>query len=405
MVGLTDPARPYWPGSPTSPMWTGAAANDPDHGTMHIWDVWNTRDYEAYREHRPRFAAEFGYQGPPTWSTLAHAVGIGELAVDSASLAHHQKATDGMAKLERGLDAALSRRPADFDDWLYLTQLNQARAVSLGVEHLRSIRDICSGTIVWQLNDCWPVHLVGRHRRRRSSQAACGTRCGAPTRDRLLTIQPTEYRLRAVLVNEAVPDWSTEVHARRMRLDGDLLAEVRLSARVGPRSMTALDLPTSVAVPQHATDEILVIDAGTLRSVWTWLPDRDLRYPEARRDASVDAEPAGYRVSDHGTHAAARPVPVPRPARRRCGRGRDAGDAAARRDCHLPRRVAAAARPVPADDPAGAFAASTTGFVDRAPARSGAAAGTRLVTTGPCGRAVRLLPGLIRPSMLGPWTR
>ncbi len=75
MVGLTDPGRPYWPGSPTSPAWSGAPANDPDHGTMHLWDVWNARDYEAYREHRPRFAAEFGYQGPPAWSTLARAVG------------------------------------------------------------------------------------------------------------------------------------------------------------------------------------------------------------------------------------------------------------------------------------------------------------------------------------------
>jgi beta-mannosidase len=295
LTGLIDPDRPYWPGSPTSPPWTGAPANDPDHGTMHIWDVWNQIDYDAYREHRPRFAAEFGYQGPPTWSTLARAIGADELVADSAVLAHHQKATDGMAKLERGL-AAHFAEPIDFDDWLYLGQLNQARAVTLGVEHLRSIRDVCSGTIVWQLNDCWPViswaAIDGDGRRKPMWYAL--RRAYA---DGLLTIQPTEYQLRAVLVNEAATDWSTEVHARRMRLDGDLLAEVRLPARVGPRSTTALELPISVAVPRHATDEILVIDAGTLRSVWTWLPDRDIRYPEARRDITVDVEPAGYRVT------------------------------------------------------------------------------------------------------------
>jgi len=295
MTGLTDPGRPYWPGSPTSPKSSGAPPNDPNHGTMHIWDVWNERDYEAYREHRPRFAAEFGYQGPPTWSTLVRSLGIDALAADSPELAHHQKATDGMAKLERGLTAHFPE-PADFDDWLYLTQLNQARAVALGVEHLRSIRDVCSGTIVWQLNDCWPViswSAIDGDGRRKPMWYALRRAYG----DRLLTIQPTEYRLRAMLVNEAATSWSTEVHARRMSLDGRTLAEIRIPVVVGPRAMASLDLPTSVAVPRRAKDEILVIDAGLLRSVWTWLPDRDLDYPDARWEVSMAAEPTGYEVS------------------------------------------------------------------------------------------------------------
>ena len=295
IVGLTDPGRPYWPGSPTSPSWTGAPANAPEHGTMHLWDVWNERDYEAYREHRPRFAAEFGYQGPPTWSTLARSIGTHELALDSVVLSHHQKAPGGMDKLERGL-AEHFPAAADFDDWLFLTQLNQARALTLGVEHLRSIRDVCSGSIVWQLNDCWPViswaAIDGDGRRKPLWYALRRSYA-----DRLLTIQPSEYRLRAVLVNESVTEWSIEVRARRMTLSGELLAEVSLSAQVAPRGLTSLDLPTSVAVPEHATDEILIIDAGPQRAVWTWLPDRDLTYPKAHWDATVTAEPGGYVVS------------------------------------------------------------------------------------------------------------
>ena len=58
--------------------------------------------------------------------------------------------------------AARPRRPPaaarpTFDDWHWLTQLNQARAVAFGVEHFRSHTPYCMGTIVWQLNDCWPV--------------------------------------------------------------------------------------------------------------------------------------------------------------------------------------------------------------------------------------------------------
>ena len=45
---------PYSARQPLLAASTGAPPNDPDHGTMHIWDVWNQLDYAAYREHRAR---------------------------------------------------------------------------------------------------------------------------------------------------------------------------------------------------------------------------------------------------------------------------------------------------------------------------------------------------------------
>ncbi|HEY1179394.1 MAG TPA: glycoside hydrolase family 2 TIM barrel-domain containing protein, partial [Phytomonospora sp.] len=155
IVEELDPTRPYWPGSP----WSGSDdlhPNDPAHGNMHIWDVWNTHDYTHYLTYTPRFAAEFGYQAPPAFATLRRALSDAELAPDSPGMAHHQKAADGDLKLKRGLDEHFGV-PADFDDWHWLTQLNQARALSLGISHFRSLRPVCTGTIMWQLNDCWPV--------------------------------------------------------------------------------------------------------------------------------------------------------------------------------------------------------------------------------------------------------
>ena len=115
--------------------------------------------------------------------------------------------------------------------------------------------------------------------------------------DRLLTLQPAESYLRAVLVNETASAWITEVHARRLGLHGQLLAEVRLPVTAEARSMAAVPLPASVGVPSHATDEVLIVDAGDRRSVWTWLPDRDLAYPPADADATVTADATGYIVS------------------------------------------------------------------------------------------------------------
>ena len=155
IVAELDPRTPYSPGSPFSYA-KYHHPNDHRHGTMHIWDVWNQLDHTRYRDRTPRFVAEFGWQAPPTWATVRAAISDDPLAPDSPGMAHHQKAHDGDAKLGRGL-AHHFAVPDDFDDWLWATQLNQARAVSNGVEHFRSLRGTCMGTIWWQLNDSWPV--------------------------------------------------------------------------------------------------------------------------------------------------------------------------------------------------------------------------------------------------------
>lgn len=187
-----DPARPYWPGSPYS----GDPAihpNDPAHGTTHQWEVWNRIDYVHYRDDRPRFVAEYGYQAPPAYATLRRSISDAVLAPDSPGMAHHQKAADGDLKLRRGLAAHLPP-PQDFDDWHYLTQLNQARAITLGIEHYRSLQPLCMGSIVWQLNDCWPVTswaAVDGDGRRKPLWYALR----AAYADRLLAIVPTTAAL------------------------------------------------------------------------------------------------------------------------------------------------------------------------------------------------------------------
>ena len=56
IVAELDPGRPYWPGSPWS-LSTDRHPNDPAHGTMHIWDVWNQVDYPVYRDYAPAVRA------------------------------------------------------------------------------------------------------------------------------------------------------------------------------------------------------------------------------------------------------------------------------------------------------------------------------------------------------------
>ncbi|WP_229075098.1 glycoside hydrolase family 2 protein [Actinoplanes sp. DH11] len=155
IVSELDPSRPYQAGSPWSGSWEHEP-NDPDRQTFHSWEVWNRQDYRHYLDSAPRFVAEFGWQAPPAWRTLRDAISDDPMLPDSPGVLHHQKAEDGNGKLARGL-APHFPEPASTEAWHYLTQLNQVRAVRTGVEHWRSHWPHTAGTIVWQLNDLWPV--------------------------------------------------------------------------------------------------------------------------------------------------------------------------------------------------------------------------------------------------------
>ncbi|KQO61394.1 glycoside hydrolase family 2 protein [Curtobacterium sp. Leaf261] len=165
IVDAVDPSRFYTVASP----WSGDEElhpNDVDHETHHSWDVWNRVGDEHYRDSVPRFVSEFGWQAPPQWRTMRDAVTDAPMTPTSPGVVHHQKAADGMGKLERGLaprfpaetDASVAvDGEAAFDRWHYLTQLQQTRAISTAVEHWRTNWPRNTGVVVWQLNDLWSV--------------------------------------------------------------------------------------------------------------------------------------------------------------------------------------------------------------------------------------------------------
>ncbi|MEV4411752.1 glycoside hydrolase family 2 protein [Catellatospora sp. NPDC049609] len=294
IVAALDPTRPYWPGSP----WSGRDdihPNDPAHGTMHIWDVWNQIDYTHYRDYVPRFCAEFGFQAPPAYATLRRALSDKPLASDSPGMRHHQKAMDGDLKLRRGLDAHLPE-PRDFADWHYLTQVNQARAIRLAVEHFRSHQPVCMGAIVWQLNDCWPVTswaaIDGDGRRKPLWYALRDAFA-----DRLLTLQPRDGGLVLVASNDTAEPWRAEATVTGYDLGGKALVSTTVDLDVAPRAVAVIALPEGVALPEEPRSELLRAVAGEQQATWFFAEDREIDYPPARYETKVEPVPGGYDVT------------------------------------------------------------------------------------------------------------
>jgi beta-mannosidase len=150
-----DQSRPYIPGSPFATH--SDDVKNFDSGTNHIWDVWNELGYERYEQYSPSFAAEFGFNGPGSWSMLTRAIGSENLDSRTPEVAYHQRAFDGMTKIENGLKREFANPPVEGPAWYFAAALDQARAVEIGLKHFRSLYETCSGSILWQFNDMWPA--------------------------------------------------------------------------------------------------------------------------------------------------------------------------------------------------------------------------------------------------------
>ncbi|MFI6344125.1 glycosyl hydrolase 2 galactose-binding domain-containing protein [Streptomyces sp. NPDC050560] len=285
LVADLDPTRPYWPGSPYSGS-PELPPQDRGHGTVHLWDVWNRVDYTHYADEPPRFVAEFGFQGPPAHATLRRAIG-GELEPGAPLLTHHQKAVGGDEKLLRGLGEHLPR-PVGFDDWHWLTQLNQARAVDFGIRYFRSHMPYCMGSIVWQLNDCWPVvswSAVDGDGRRKPLWYAL-RRVYA---DRLLVVRDGAV----FAVNDSALPWEGRLRLNRHAWDGTVLAKEEAEVSVPPRSVERVALPPSVAAAADPAAELLVAHLGEARVHHYFAEDTALALPRPAYDARVAADPGG----------------------------------------------------------------------------------------------------------------
>ncbi|MFC6016201.1 glycoside hydrolase family 2 protein [Plantactinospora solaniradicis] len=294
IVAELAPGTPYCPGSPSS-IDPYLHPNDESNGAMHIWDVWNSRDYTAYASHRPRFVAEFGFQGPPAISTLRSVVHDVPLWPYGPQMLVHQKADEGNLKLERGLGDHLPT-PRNFLDWHWATQLNQARAIRFGITYFRSLHPLNTGAILWQLNDCWPVvswSAVDAHGIRKPLWYALRE----VFVDRFASVQPTGDGPVLAVHNDHPSEWRTTARAVRMTLAGTTLASYEAEVYVEPRGAGTVRFPLDVFSPGNPRQEFVVVQLGTgERALWYFVEDPLLDLAPDAVDASVLPAGDGYDV-------------------------------------------------------------------------------------------------------------
>ena len=151
-----DPETFYWPASPSS----GGCfdePNDENRGDVHYWEVWHgNKPITEYRKFYFRYLSEFGFQAFPSVKTIESFTLPEDRNIYSYVMEKHQRNASANGKISNYMSQTYLY-PTTFDTVVYASQLLQAQAIRYGVEHFRRWRGRCMGTVIWQLNDCWPV--------------------------------------------------------------------------------------------------------------------------------------------------------------------------------------------------------------------------------------------------------
>jgi beta-mannosidase len=169
VVAELDGRTPYWPGSPFG----GDDHNDRRQGNVHNWEVWHGNfprrfgeeprqnptpenvSYLRYAEDMGKFVSEFGMHAAPVRQTLRRAIPEDQRYHHSPSMDHHNR--DYPKNKGDNLMLTVTGLPENLDEYVDYSMISQAEGLKFALEHFRRRKPHCSGTLFWQLNDCWPV--------------------------------------------------------------------------------------------------------------------------------------------------------------------------------------------------------------------------------------------------------
>jgi beta-mannosidase len=294
-VAQLDPDRPYWPSSPSSGKFRDDTNGDA-RGDTHLWQVWHgLKPFAYYRSRFSRIASEFGMQALPALETLASFADSNSLRLNSSVMRHHQRSIGGNDKILYYLTDRF-RLPRGFSDLVYLSQIQQAEAIRIGVEHFRRNSPRCSGALYWQYNDCWPVISWAGvdHAGRWKALQYSARRFNAPL---ALSLEHEGSSVRPFVANDTRERWQGTLRWSLETLEGERIESGTEEVTAAPLSVTglrALDFSGSLRANGEAR-LVFVADLyeGEQRLAWqtvAFVPERKMSLPDPGLRWTVEQE-------------------------------------------------------------------------------------------------------------------
>ena len=226
----------YWSSSP-SKGW--GRKESLTQGDVHYWGVWWGKEpFEIYEKKVGRFVSEYGFQGMPNLETLQKVMNKQDLNFTSEAFKNHQKHPTGYEIINEYMERDYLV-PKDFEEYVYISQLLQARGMKIAIEAHRRAKPYCMGTLFWQLNDCWPVtswsslDYYGNWK-------ALQYQAKRSFEELLLSVKEESNKYEVFLVNDSFEKLSGKLELELFSFDGKLLWKKSKDVSVEENSSTAI---------------------------------------------------------------------------------------------------------------------------------------------------------------------
>lgn len=201
-------------------------------GDMHYWGVWwGSEPFEIFREKTGRFMSEYGFQSFPSKELLEAYVTEKPFSFHEPGLMNHQKHPRGMALIDEYMQRDY-KVPNQAEEYMYVSQLVQARGMEIAIESHRLAKPVCMGTLYWQLNDCWPaiswsgIDFSGRWK-------ALHYKLKRLYADQLLIFTQLNDEVELFLTNEDLESIDGQLAVALMDFDGTLYMDTLINVSIG----------------------------------------------------------------------------------------------------------------------------------------------------------------------------
>lgn len=239
----------------TSPLSNWGKDEFYNHGSQHYWGVWHGKDpIEDLGTKIGRFNAEYGFQSFPEYSTLAAVIDKSEWNLNSETMKLRQKSYVGNGMIKKHADNLFGKTD-DFETFIYYSQLTQSRAVSMAIAGHRSDWPRCSGTLYWQVNDCWPAPTWSTIDYKGNWKALHYEAKKDYENVAIVASEPKLNNKAFALVSDWTTNYSTDVSFDFYDLTGNWLEQHRFKVDVIPQAV--IQLPVFSLMQNPLTDYIV----------------------------------------------------------------------------------------------------------------------------------------------------
>jgi beta-mannosidase len=264
----------YWSSSP-SKGW--GRKESLTQGDVHYWGVWWGKEpFEMYEEKVGRFVSEYGFQGMPNLQTLQKVMNKEDLNFTSEAFKNHQKHSTGYETINEYMERDFVV-PKNFESYLYVSQLLQARGMKIAIEAHRRAKPYCMGTLYWQLNDCWPV-TSWSSLDYYSNWKAFHYQAKRSFENLLLSVEDENEKHKIYLVNDNLESFSGKLELELLSFDGKSLWETFKEISVkGNSSANVHEIPKVDLEQFDLQQTVLKVAFNDIKSNFFFVKPKDLK--------------------------------------------------------------------------------------------------------------------------------